>query len=158
MSFGLNMSNWRVFSESQDEEFQPELELEFSLSQLPNQPLVPLVPAPPYFRPQDEAGPSRPLKQPRVEQRWHGNLLRDARALVILLQVGCVEPNSREVMFEACFEGLNDDQYFGCIRPVRGSRGHQRWLKGPLNPLIKADRADFVAATLKRILKFLQME
>ena len=28
------MSNWRVYSESQDEELQPELELDFSLSQL----------------------------------------------------------------------------------------------------------------------------
>ena len=77
---------------------------------------------------------------------------------MILLQVGCVEPGSREVTFEGCFEGLNDDQYYCMVRPIKGSRGHQRWLEGPVNPLTKADRADYVAATIKRILKFLQME
>ena len=77
---------------------------------------------------------------------------------MILLQVGRVEPDSREVTFEGSFEGLNDDQYYCMVRPFKGSRGHQRWLEGPVNPLTKADRADYVAATVKRILKFLQME
>jgi hypothetical protein len=36
----------------------------------------------------DEAGPSRPPKQPHLEHRFHGDLQKDARALVILLQVG----------------------------------------------------------------------
>lgn len=152
------MSNWRVFSESQDEESQPEREIEFSLSQLPDQPQLPLDLSLLHGRPEDEAGPSRPPKQPRVERRWHGNLQHDARALVILLQVGCVEPGSREVTFEGCFEGLNDEQYYCMVRPIEGSRGHQRWLEGPVNPLTKANRADYVAATVKRILKFLQME
>ncbi|KAG0620048.1 hypothetical protein M758_4G185300 [Ceratodon purpureus] len=152
------MSNWRVFSKSQDEELQPELELDFSLSQLPVRTLLPFNPAPLHERPQEEAGPSRPPKQPRVEQRWHGNLQQDARALVILLQVGCVEPGTRDVTFGGIFEGLNDNQYSCCLRPVKGSRGHQRWLEGPVNPLTKAARADFVALILQRILKFLQME
>jgi hypothetical protein len=152
------MSNWRVFSESQDEEPQPEAEFELSLSQLPDEPLLLRDFPSPYEHPRDEAGPSRPPKQPRIEQRWHGNLQRDARALVILLQVGCVEPGSREVTFERCFEGLNSDQYYCMVRPIKGSRGHQRWLEGPVNPLTKADRAEYVAATIKRILKFLQME
>lgn len=60
--------------------------------------------------------------------------------------------------FEGCFEGLNSDQYFCMVKPVRGSCGYQRWLEGPVNPLIKANRANYVAATVKRILKFLQME
>ena len=150
------MSNWRVFSESQDEEPQPDAEFEFelSLSQLPDQPLLPRD----FRRPREEAGPSRPPKQPRVERRWHGNLDADARALVILLQVGCVERGTREVTFEASYEGKNKDQYFCMVRPVEGSRGHQRWLEGPVNPLTKAERAEYVAATIKRILKFLQME
>ena len=152
------MSNWRVFSESQDEELQPEPEFEFPLSQLPIQPFMPLSLAPPLGHPQEDAGPSRPPKQPRMEQRWHGNLQRDARALVILLQVGCVEPGSREVTFEGSFEGLNDDQFYCCLKPIKGNRGHQRWLEGPVNSLAKADRADYVAATVRRILKFLQME
>jgi hypothetical protein len=67
LNFVLNMSNWRVFSESQDEELQPELELDFSLSQLPIRTLLPLNPAPLHERPQEEAGPSRLPKQPRVE-------------------------------------------------------------------------------------------
>ncbi|MBE3102956.1 MAG: hypothetical protein IMZ40_01840 [Bacilli bacterium] len=152
------MSNWRVFSESQDEELQPEAEIELSLSQLPDQPLLPRDFLLSHERPKDEAGPSRLPKQPRVERRWHGNLLEDARALVILLQVGRVEPGSREVTFEGCFEGLNIDQYYCMVKPIEGSRGHQRWLEGPISPLTKADRAEYVAATVKRILKFLQME
>ena len=152
------MSNWRVFSEFQDDEPQTDLEFEFPLSQLPDQPLLPLGLAPPQEHTQGEAGPSRPPKQPRVEQRWHGNLQQDARALVILLQTGCVEPNSREVTFEGSFEGLNDDQYYCMVRPIKGSRGHQRWLEGPVNPLTKAERAEYVGNTIKRILKFLKME
>jgi len=154
----VNMSNWRVLSESQDEELQPELELDFSLSQLPIRTFLPPSPAPLHERPQEEAGPSRPSKQPRVEQRWYGNLQQDARALVILLQVGCVEPDTRDVMFGGIFEGLNDEQYSYCLRPIKGSRGHQRWLEGPVNTLSKADRADYVAVILRRILKFLQLE
>ena len=144
--------------ESQDPESQPEADLELSLSQLPVQPSQPTVSIPLPIHSQDEAGPSRLLKNSRVDQRWHGNLQRDARALVILLQVGCVEPGTQDVTFEGSYEGLNDDQYYCQIRPVKGSAGHQRWLKGPVNPLTKAERADYVANTVKRILKFLQME
>ena len=59
--------------------------------------LLPPSPAPLHERPQEEAGPSRPSKQPCVEQRWHGNFQRDTRALVIFLQVRCVEPRIRGV-------------------------------------------------------------
>ena len=152
------MSNWRVFQESQDDEPKPERELELSLSQLLVQPVLPLNLAPFHERPQEEAGPSRMPKQPRIEQRWHGNLQQDARALVILLQVGCVEPGSKDVTFGGIFEGLNEDQLFGCLKPIKGSRGHQRWLEGPVNPLAKADRAYYVAVLFRHILKFLQME
>ena len=154
----LNKSNWRVLSESQDEELQPELELDFFLSQLPIRILLPASLAPLHERPKKETGPSRPSKQPHVEQRWHGNLQQDGRALVILLQAGCVEPDTRDVTFGGIFEGLNDDQYFCCLKPAKGSCGHQRWLQGPVNSLTKADRADYVALILRRILKFLQLE
>ena len=93
-----------------------------------------------------------------MEQRWYGNLQQDARALVILLQVGCVEPGTRDVMFGGIFEGLNDEQYSYCLRPIKGSRGHQRWLEGPVNTLSKTDRAHYVAVILRRIHKFLQLE
>ena len=144
--------------ESQDPESQPETELELSLSQMPVRPSQPAVSIPLPIPMTGEAGPSRPLKKPRIENRWHGNLDRDARALVILLQVGCVEPGTHDVTFEASYEGLNEDQYFCMMRPDRAGKGHQRWLKGPVNPLTKAERAEYVAKTIGRILKFLQME
>ena len=144
--------------ESQDVETDPEAELELSLSQLPDQPSQPAIsrPLPNYLA--DEAGPSRPLKKPRLDRRWHGNLDQNARALVILLQVGCVEPGTHDVTFEASYEGLNEDQYYCMVRPDKEGIGHQRWLKGPVNPLTKAERADYVANTIRRILKFLQMD
>ena len=71
----------------------------FSLSQLPIRTLLPPSPAPLHESSQEEAGPSQPSKQSRVEQGWYGNLQHDARALVILVQVGCVEPDTRGVTF-----------------------------------------------------------
>ena len=144
--------------ESLEQESQLEAELELSLSQLPVQPSPPTAPMPLLYHPRDEGGPSRPLKQPRMEQRWHGNLRSDARALVILLQVGCVEQGTQEVTFEGSFEGLNEDQYHHVRRPIEGSVGHQRWLEGPVNPLARAQRADYIANTIRSILRFLHME
>jgi hypothetical protein len=152
------MSNWRVFSESQNEELHSELDMNFSLSQLPICTHLPSSTAPLHERLQEEARPSWPLKQPRVGQWWHENLQQNARALVILLQVGCVKHDTRDVTFEGIFEGLNNDQYSCCLRPIKGSRGHQRWLEGPVILLSKADRADYIAVILRRILKFLQLE
>ena len=63
------MSNIKVLSESQDEELQPELELDFSLFQLPIRTLLPLSPTSLHERSQEETGLSRPSKQPCVEQR-----------------------------------------------------------------------------------------
>jgi hypothetical protein len=63
------MSNWRVLSESQDEELHPELDLDFFLSQLPIRTILSSNTAPLHERPQEEAGSSRPSKQPRVKQR-----------------------------------------------------------------------------------------
>ena len=68
------MSKWRVFSECQDEESQPEREFEFSLSQLPDQPQPPLDLLLLHGRLEDEAGSSRPPKQPRVKKQWYSNL------------------------------------------------------------------------------------
>ena len=53
-------------------------------------------------------------------------------------------------MFGGIFEGLNDDQYSCCFRPIKGCRGHQRWLEGLVNSLSKADCADYVAVILRR--------
>ena len=108
-------------------------------------------------RPQEEAGPSTRRKRPRIDQLWHGNLQDDARALVILLQVGSVEPGGHEVTFQGCFEGTNREQTLWCMVPTREGRGHQRFLEGPVHPLARADRTGYVAATVRRILDFLQM-
>ena len=77
---------------------------------------------------------------------------------MILLQTVFVELGTREVTFERSFEGRNEDQYFGIARPVERSVDHRRWLSGSINPLTKAQRADYIANTIKRILEFLQME
>ena len=55
--------------ESEDLGSQPEAELELSLTQLPDQPSQPAVSTPTPIQRQDEVGPSRPPKQPRLEQR-----------------------------------------------------------------------------------------
>ena len=77
---------------------------------------------------------------------------------MIFLQVRCIEPDTRDMTFGGIFEGLNDDQYSCCLRPVRGSRSHQRWLEGLVNLLTKVDRTNYVAFILRRILKFLQLD
>ena len=93
-----------------------------------------------------------------MEQWWHGNLQQNVRALMILLHVGCVELDTQDVTFGRFLEGLNDDHYSYCLRPIKGNYSHQRWLKGPVIPLTKADRVDYVALILQRIFKFLQLE
>jgi hypothetical protein len=78
------------------------LELELSLSQLPNPPFQLLQPP---IR--DEAEPSRKRKKPRVEQLWYENLQDNAQALVILMQVGSVEPEGHDVTFHGYYQGSN---------------------------------------------------
>ena len=72
-----------------------------------------------------------------------------------MLQVRYVELGTRDVTFEATYEGSNKDQF---ARLVEGMPGHQRYLKGPINPLTKVKRSSYVAATMKRILDFYLME
>ena len=43
---------------------------------------------------------------------------------MILLQVGYVEPDTRDETFEGVFEGSNDNEYSCCLRTVKGGRGH----------------------------------
>jgi len=148
------MSNWRVFRDSLDPKQSTEPELQLFMSQLPDQPLQPSESSPPQL--QDERGSSVQQKRPRSDQPWHGNLQRDARALVILLQVGSLEPEGPKVTFQGCFEGSNIEQYFGFF-PVEGSRGHNRWLNDPVHVLSREQRATYVADTVRRILEFLRM-
>jgi hypothetical protein len=62
-------------------------ELKLLLFQLPNPPFQLL-----QLPIRDEAGPSERRKPPHIEQLWHGNIQDDARALMILLLAGSVEP------------------------------------------------------------------
>ena len=146
------MSNWRVFRDFLDPENELEFELELSMSQLPDQPLQPPHPSPPPSH--DEGESLEQQKRPRIDQPWHGHLQRDARALVILLQVGSLEPGGPEVTFQGCFEGSNIEQY---ARPVEGDCGYNQWLNGPVHLLIKEKRATYVPNTVHCILSFLQM-
>jgi len=77
---------------------------------------------------------------------------------MILLQVGCIELDSEEVTFKGYFEGLNNNQYFCMIKFIKRNRDHQRWLQGGVHSLTKVDTVNYVDATIKFILKFLQME
>ena len=61
-------------------------------------------------------------------------------------------------MFGGIFKSLNDDQYFYCLKTIKGSRGHQHWLEGPVYSFFKADRADYIAIILRRIIMLLQLE
>jgi len=45
---------------------------------------------------------------------------------VSLLQVGCVESSTQDAIFEASYKGLNDDQYYYMVKPIKKSAGHQR--------------------------------
>lgn len=115
-------------------------------------------PPPPQIRQRSEAGLGNArLIRPRYDQLWHGNLQPDARAMVILLQVGSVEPGGREVTFQGYFEGLNSDQTMYCPVPVRGGGGHTRFLRGRVEPLVQYERDAFIGYTVRRIARFLGM-
>jgi hypothetical protein len=101
------------------------------------------------------AGPFERRKRPPVEQLWHGNLQDDARALVILLQVGNVELGGHEVTFQGYYEGPALDRYHVTSRPRAGNHGYHRYLDGPISILPRDQRVAFVALTLHRILEFL---
>jgi len=95
--------------ESQDLESQPEAKFELSLSQMPIQLFQPTIFTllPTYLL--NEVGPSHSLKKPCVECRWHENLNENVRALVILLQIECVDLHTQDMTFEINYKGLNDD-------------------------------------------------
>jgi len=116
------------------------------MSQLPDRPL--------QAQCQDEGEYSKQRKRPRIDQPWLGHFQPDARALVILLQVGSLEPDGSEVTFQGCFEGPNIEQYFGFC-PMEGSRGHNKWLDGPVQLLTRNQRAAYVVDTVRRVLDFL---
>jgi hypothetical protein len=71
--------------------------------------------------------------------------------------VGSIEPGGHEVTFQGHFQGRNADQYRGTNSPSQGGLGHYQYLNGPVYPLSRDQRAAYVAATIQRILAFLEM-
>jgi hypothetical protein len=66
---------------------------------------------------------------------WFGDLIPDSStALVILLTKGRTTTNSEELLFEAIYEGLVRDHYWGLsaylLHLVDRGVGYNRWLYG----------------------------
>ena len=75
--------------------------------------------------------------------------------MVILLEVGTTPDGVSNALFEASYEGMNNDQISGWSS--RPGMGHYRWLKGPINYLQREQRSEYVANTIRRILDFIGM-
>jgi hypothetical protein len=65
-----------------------------------------------------------------------------------------VEPGDHEVIFQDHFQEPNADQYQGITSPSQGGLGHYRYLNGPVYPLCRDQRAAYIAATIQRILGY----
>ena len=76
---------------------------------------------------------------------------------MILLHVESIEPGSHEVIFEGHFQVPNVDQYRGMTSPSQGGLGHYWYLTKPVYPLNRDQWAAYVAPTVQRILKFLEI-
>jgi hypothetical protein len=68
--------------------------------------------------------------------------------MVILLQVGSIEPGGHEVTFQDHFQESNADLYQRTISPRRDDLSHYRYLSGHVYPLSKDQRAAYVTAIL----------
>jgi len=90
-----------------------------------------------------------------IQRVWYHDLGRDSRCLVILLEVGTTPDGVSNALFEASYEGMNNDQISGWSS--RPGMGHYRWLKGPINYLQREQRSEYVANTIRRILDFIGM-
>jgi hypothetical protein len=77
--------------------------------------------------------------------------------MVILLQVGSVEPGDHEVTFHGHFQRSNANQYRGTNPSRQGNPSHYRYLSGHVYPLNRDQRAAHITAIVQRILEFLEM-
>jgi hypothetical protein len=102
-----------------------------------------------------EKKPSKRVVRIRVDcSTWDRRLSLNPHALAIYLEfiLACGTALKR---FEECqFE--DDDVRLHCRTWVPGD-GHYRWLRGLINPLSMEDRAEYLARTIRCILKFLQL-
>jgi hypothetical protein len=99
--------------------------------------------------------PSRKVVRTRVvRSTWDCQLSPNPHALMIYLEFILARGIAPE-RFEEC-QCENDDVRFHCRTWVPGD-GHYRWLQGLINPLPVEHRAEYLARTIRRILKFLQL-
>jgi hypothetical protein len=77
--------------------------------------------------------------------------------MVILLQVESLELGGHEVTFQGHFQRPNADQYRAMTSPSQGGLGHYWYLNEPVYPLSRDQWAVYVAATVQRILEFLEI-
>jgi hypothetical protein len=107
-----------------------------------------------FQRPRENE-PSRRVVRTRVDRSvWDRRLSPNPHALVIYLEFVSVHGAALE-RFEEC-QCEDDDVRLHCRTWVPGD-GHYRWLRGPINPLPMEHRAEYLARTIRRILKFLQL-
>ncbi len=85
---------------------------------------------------------------------WDRRLSLNPHALAIYLEFVPARGTAPE-RFEEC-QCEDDDVRLHCRTWVFGD-GHYRWLRGPFNPLSMEHRAEYLARTIRRILKFLQL-
>jgi hypothetical protein len=102
-----------------------------------------------------EEEPSRRVVCTRVVcSAWDWRLSPNPHALAIYLEFVLAQ-GAAPKRFEECL-CEDDDVRLHCRTWVPGD-GHYRWLRGPINPLPMEHRAKYLARTIRRILKFLQL-
>ena len=109
-------------------------------------------------RTQDEAGPS----ECRIQQQIELGILQfsllifqlENKALKIVLESKPMLSRNYQMVFKGCFENNAEEQM---VSRISDDKGHRLWLQGPLNLLIREQRANYVAIILPHILEFLSI-
>ena len=76
------------------------------------------------------------------------------KALIIILEFEPTLSESYQMVFERCFEKNTGEQM---VSRISSDGDHGLWLQGPFNLLTREQRANYVAAILFCILKFLSI-
>jgi hypothetical protein len=82
------------------------------------------------------------------------SLQLNVRALVIILEAETIFIGVHRVVFKECFQNTNEGQM---MSRSYDEIGHRLWFQGPLNHLSSERRANYIAAVLRQILKFLHV-
>jgi hypothetical protein len=96
------------------------------------------------------------------DEPWFGDLQLDSSTtLVVLLQKGRTQDNPKELLFEAIYEGLTSDWYWGLytypIHLIDHGVGHNRWLYGQPRLLPRDQRRAHVVDVVQHILRFMKL-